>query len=206
MHVSSYIIIGYSGHGLVVAEAALLLKWHILGYYDFVKSEKDPFGLAYLGYEEKDRLPSPFDVSVLIGLGDNAQRSKKTSMLRQLGYALPALIHPFSNISATASLGSGVFINRGVCVNTAARIGDDVILNTGCIVEHECLIGNGAHIAPGAVLAGNVRIGPGSFIGANSVIRQGINIGAGVVIGAGSVVVKDVPDHSTVYGNPARIR
>ena len=33
----------------------------------------------------------------------------------------------------------------------------------------------------------------------------GVTIGDEVVVGAGSVVTKDVPSHSIVAGNPARI-
>ncbi|MEI9806567.1 MAG: DapH/DapD/GlmU-related protein [Bacteroidota bacterium] len=54
------------------------------------------------------------------------------------------------------------------------------------------------------MLCGNVKVGRSTFIGANSVIRQGIVIGDNVIIGAGTVVVKDIPDNSTVIGNPAR--
>lgn len=36
-------------------------------------------------------------------------------------------------------------------------------------------------------------------------IIGGIHIGNNVTIGAGAVVVKDIPDDSTVVGNPARI-
>ncbi len=67
------------------------------------------------------------------------------------------------------------------------------------------MVGNFSHIAPGAVLAGNVKIGSSSFIGANSVVKNGIKIGDNAIIGAGAVVVKDVPDNSLVYGNPAKI-
>lgn len=48
-------------------------------------------------------------------------------------------------------------------------------------------------------------IGRGCFIGARSIILPGVRIGDGCVVGAGSVVTKDVPSHSVVAGNPARI-
>ncbi|WP_207764286.1 serine acetyltransferase [Hanstruepera neustonica] len=48
-------------------------------------------------------------------------------------------------------------------------------------------------------------IGDDVTVGAQVVIIGAINIGNHVVIGAGSVVVKDVPSHSVVAGNPAKV-
>ena len=56
-----------------------------------------------------------------------------------------------------------------------------------------------------ACVAGGVSIGEGSLIGAGSVILPNIKIGKWATIGAGAIVTKDVPDHTVVYGNPARI-
>ena len=41
-------------------------------------------------------------------------------------------------------------------------------------------------------------------IGANATILCGITIGKYALIGAGTVVLKDVPDHGTMVGNPAK--
>jgi acetyltransferase-like isoleucine patch superfamily enzyme len=48
-------------------------------------------------------------------------------------------------------------------------------------------------------------IGRRCFIGARSIILPGVRIGDECIVGAGSVVTKDVPSHSVVAGNPARI-
>jgi Hexapeptide repeat of succinyl-transferase len=48
-------------------------------------------------------------------------------------------------------------------------------------------------------------IGRNCFIGARSIIMPGIHIGDECIVGSGSVVTKDVPSHSIVGGNPARI-
>jgi len=48
-------------------------------------------------------------------------------------------------------------------------------------------------------------IGDNVKIYSNAVVIGGITIGNNVKIGAGSVVINDVPDNSTVVGNPARI-
>lgn len=48
-------------------------------------------------------------------------------------------------------------------------------------------------------------IGDDVTVGANVVIIGNISIGDHVIIGAGAVVVKDVPSHCVIAGNPARI-
>lgn len=42
-------------------------------------------------------------------------------------------------------------------------------------------------------------------IGSGAVIMCGVTIGEGAMVGAGSVVTKDVPPHTMVAGNPARV-
>jgi acetyltransferase-like isoleucine patch superfamily enzyme len=48
-------------------------------------------------------------------------------------------------------------------------------------------------------------IGRRAMVGSNSTVLAGVTIGEGSVVAAGSVVTKDVPPHSLVAGNPARV-
>lgn len=50
-----------------------------------------------------------------------------------------------------------------------------------------------------------VTIGRHCFIGGGAMILPGVTIGEGSIVGAGSVVADDVPPHSIVAGNPARV-
>lgn len=43
------------------------------------------------------------------------------------------------------------------------------------------------------------------WIGTQSIIMKGVRIGRGAIVAAGSVVTKDVPAHTLVGGNPARV-
>ncbi len=44
-----------------------------------------------------------------------------------------------------------------------------------------------------------------AWIGANAVVVSGVTIGKHAIVAAGSIVTKNVPDHTIVAGNPARI-
>ena len=197
------VLVGFSGHGFVVADAAIASNMNLRYYTDKKQITKNPFDLAYLGFE--DDLDFVFwdkEYDYILGIGDNLTRSKTADFLITKGVNLLNVIHPSASISAKVQFGVGNFISRNVSVNAMVQIGDICILNTGCIIEHECTIGNGVHIAPGAVLAGNVVIGDNTFVGANSVIKQGVKIGANVIIGAGSVILKDIADNRKIVGNP----
>jgi acetyltransferase-like isoleucine patch superfamily enzyme len=43
------------------------------------------------------------------------------------------------------------------------------------------------------------------WIGNNSIVLKGVHIGRGAIVAAGSIVTKDVPAHTIVAGNPARV-
>ena len=199
------VLVGYSGHGYVVAEAAIASNMNLRYYTDKKQITKNPFDLAYLGFEgDLDFAFWNKEYDYILGVGDNLIRRKTADLLISKGVDLLNVIHPSASISAKVQFGIGNFISRNVSVNALVEIGDICILNTGCIIEHECIIRNGVHIAPGAVLAGNVEIGDNTFVGANSVIKQGVKIGTNVIIGAGSVILKDIADNRKIVGNPGK--
>jgi len=199
------VLVGYSGHGYVVAEAAIASNMNLRNYTDKKQITRNPFDLAYLGFEDdSDFAFWNKEYDYILGIGDNLIRRKTADLLISKGVDLLNVIHPSASISAKVQFGIGNFISRNVSVNALVEIGDTCILNTGCIIEHECIIGNGVHIAPGAVLAGNVKIGDNTFVGASSVIKQGVKIGANVIIGAGSVILKNIADNRKIVGNPGK--
>ncbi|MEZ5654636.1 MAG: acyltransferase [Sphingobium sp.] len=49
------------------------------------------------------------------------------------------------------------------------------------------------------------RIGDYCFIGAHAVIMPGVTVGDHSIVGTGAIVLRNVPPHSVVMGNPARV-
>lgn len=199
------ILIGYSGHALVVAEILMQNGYEIYGYLDKKESSKNLLKIPYMGFERDPAVLRRIkDIEVFPAIGDNQIRRNVMLFMHQQGFSIPSGISSGSSLSDNIKIGKGTLICRGVCINPFAEIGEGVIINTGSIIEHECYIQNFSHIAPGAVLAGNVKIGKGSFVGANAVIKQGVTIGNNVIIGAGAVILQDIEDNMIIAGNPGR--
>lgn len=199
------VLIGYSGHGLVVADSAFESQMNLQCYTEKNEIDINPYALEYLGFESDASYTAwnqPFDY--ILGIGDNAIRAKVAQLIQSKNKTLVTVIDPFSIVSKHAHIGKGTYVGKRSIVNTMAYVGDYCILNSGSIIEHDCKISNGVHIAPGATLLGNVTVGERSFVGAKAVIKENVTIGKNVIIGAGAVVLKNIPDNSKVAGNPAK--
>ncbi len=96
-----------------------------------------------------------------------------------------------------ATIGRRVFIDHGmgVVVGETADIGDD------CTLYHGVTLG-GTSWNKGKR---HPTLMPGVVVGAGAKILGPITIGTNARIGSNAVVVKDVPDHATAIGIPARI-
>lgn len=100
-------------------------------------------------------------------------------------------IHP------AAKIGRRLFIDHGegIVIGATTIIGDDCLL-----YQQVTLGGTGKDKGKRHPTLGNNVV-----VGAGAKVLGNITIGDNVRVGAGSVVVRDVPEHSTVVGIPARI-
>jgi sugar O-acyltransferase (sialic acid O-acetyltransferase NeuD family) len=137
------------------------------------------------------------------GIGSNDLRRQVFQRLDEIGFELPAVVHPAATVAATAAMGAGSVVLAGAVVGAGATVGRNVIVNTGALIEHDVVLEDDVHVATGAALGGNVHVGRGAHVGLGASVMQGVSIGQDAVVGAGAVVIGDVPDGVTVVGVPA---
>jgi sugar O-acyltransferase (sialic acid O-acetyltransferase NeuD family) len=200
------VVIGGGGHAKVVLDVLRLdARFRIVGVVDPARVDGQVLEFPVLGGDEiLPALRAQGVTTAFVALGDNRTRQRIGRELRQLGFALPAIVHPTAIISPSARIEAGSVIMAGAKVGPDASVGELAIVNTGAIVEHDVQLGPAAHVAPGCSLAGCVRVGERTLLGVGSVVRPDIRIGDDVVVGAGSAVVADVKNEQTVAGVPAR--
>ena len=198
-------LLGASGHGRVVADAAFATGFTEVFFFDDAwpaKSTCGPWGVS--GSTADLLADGSHHDAVIVAIGDNRIRLSKAEQLETSGVRLSRVVHPSSMVSRHAEVHDGVVVLAGAIVNIGAQIGFSAIVNSGAIVEHDCRLEKGVHVSPGAVLAGGVAVGARTWIGAGAIVKEGVVIGSDVTVGAGAVVIRDVPDGVTVVGVPAR--
>lgn len=99
-------------------------------------------------------------------------------------------------VKTNTEIGPGFVMGHpyNITISPLAKIGSNVNVNKGCTIG----LSGGKHRGV-PVLGNNV------YVGINATIVGGITIGNDVVIAPNSFVNQDVPDHSVVIGNPAKI-
>jgi acetyltransferase-like isoleucine patch superfamily enzyme len=123
-------------------------------------------------------------------------------------------------IGDDVKIGTFVEIQKGARIGNRCKISshsficEGVTLEDGVFVGHSVTFTNDRY--PRATANGRLQteadwlcvptlVKRGASIGSGAVLLCGITIGENALIGAGSVVTRDVPPHTIVAGNPARV-
>ena len=99
-------------------------------------------------------------------------------------------------------IGASCVLPRGVM--TSSKIGSETVIGNLSNLGHTVHIGRKVWMSVGCLIGGNTEIGEGSTLALGVSVRDNLLIGKKCSIGMGSVVANDLPDNSSVFGNPAR--
>ncbi|MBE6995170.1 MAG: hypothetical protein E7429_00325 [Ruminococcaceae bacterium] len=105
------------------------------------------------------------------------------------------------------SIGNDVHIGENVCISRGAI--DDTVICDGVKIDalahiaHNCVIGKHSMVLVPTSISGSVEIGENCHIAAD-IIRNQVQVADNAMLGLGSVVVRDIPENTVAYGNPAR--
>jgi len=118
-------------------------------------------------------------------------------------------------------IGAFVEIQKNATVGKNCKISSHSFICEGVVIEDNVFIGHGVTFIndayPRATTdAGTLQteqdwkveptvIKKGASIGSGATILCNVVVGEHAIVGAGSVVTKDVPPHTIVAGNPARV-
>ncbi|WP_336515170.1 acyltransferase [Pollutibacter soli] len=120
---------------------------------------------------------------------------------------------PGAKVGENCNIGQNVFIDNNVIVGDRVKIQNNVSLYNGVSIEDDVFLG------PSMVFTNVINprsfierkseykltsVRKGASIGANATIVCGVEIGMYAFIGAGTVILRDVPSHALMVGNPAR--
>lgn len=124
-------------------------------------------------------------------------------------------------IGDETKVGAFVEIQKKASVGARCKISSHTFICEGVTIEDNVFVGHGVtfinDIYPRATTlegqlqteedwqVGMTLVKTGASIGSGSTILSNVEIGEHALVGAGSVVTKNVPPHSIVAGNPARV-
>lgn len=123
-------------------------------------------------------------------------------------------------IGDETTIGTFVEIQKGVKIGARCKIQSHTFICEGVTIEDEVFIGHNVNFLndryPAATTPEGApkteadwRLEPThvkrrAAVGTGAIVLPGVTIGVGAMVGAGAVVTADVPDGTTVVGNPAR--
>ncbi len=125
----------------------------------------------------------------------------------------------YVHVREGAKIGKHCVLGKDVYVDHYVTIGDGVKIQNGVSVYHGVTLQDEVFVGPNAVFTNDLLprshhttwrvvetvVEKGASIGANATIVCGVRLGEYCMIGAGTVVLKNVPPHALVVGNPGRL-
>ena len=170
----------------------------------YLPEKQEYAGCQILSLAKVEQIYKKDEVEFLIGVGEPSNRKELYEKIQSKGFQFAKFIHPNVKIHSCTKIGDGCIIYPGVSIASDVTIGQNTAVFFNSVLGHDTLIGNHCNLSVGVLLAGFTRWGECAMGGMGCMVREHIKIGDYAIVGQGAVVTKDVPDYTTVVGNPAR--
>lgn len=200
-------IIGAGTYGEAMYELAEDCGYKVIGYLDEDNQKINTYvmGVKVVGkfsdYTDEEIREKNF----IVAIGNNKIRCDIMTRINNANGVTPTLIHPTVQVSKSAKIGKGVYIQAGAVIWTKAEIGDFVIVSPNTVIAHHTKIHKACLISTLCAVGANIEIGEYSFFGIGSIVITGVKkIGKNVYLGAGTTVIKDADDNVLLVGSPAK--
>ncbi len=145
------------------------------------------------------------EVRFLVSIGEPKYRLEAFERMTRAGYKGAVLSHSSAYISPDVVIGEGTVVCHDAHIGSLARIGMNCYISRNASVGHDAVVGDHTRLGVNSFVGGHTVIGTNAFIGAGALLKDRIRIGDASIVALGASVFEDVPDNSTVIGNPARI-
>jgi sugar O-acyltransferase (sialic acid O-acetyltransferase NeuD family) len=201
------IIYGAGGLGReILTMIRALPEWQPIGFID----DKVPPGTSVKGLKVLGGVSvmqaMTSTVNVVLAVGSPLVKQRLEEQLLKYSVYFPTLIHPsvIMQDSASITIGAGSIVTAGCILTTDIYIGKHVLINLNTTIGHDCSVEDYSSIMCGVNIAGEVTIARSAFIGSGANILNQASLGESCTVGMGAVVLKDVLQHTTVAGVPAK--
>ncbi|WP_299216970.1 NeuD/PglB/VioB family sugar acetyltransferase [uncultured Aquimarina sp.] len=204
------VIIGAGTQGQVYASYLKEAGVNIIGFIDDNPDliGKDVINIPVIGMY-KDLFSEEFKnkiQDVYCPIGVNAVRVSYLSTLKKEGYSIPGFLHHTVSIAPDVTIGEAVYMLAGNIVMPHTTIGNYIMINMDSTIAHHVTLEDGVFMSSGVNIGALINVRKNAYIGMGVTAMTGIKeIGKETLIGAGTVIIKDVPEYTTVVGNPARV-
>jgi len=204
------IIIGTGAEARVALDMCNTLEVLVYGFLtedveEIQKELNDILIVGELGGKDAETLLKEENTKLLLAVKDPDKRQEMVEELSSKRADIISLVHPAANVSPYAQIGNGSLVYAQAAVHANSMVGAYSLVMSGAVIAPDVVIGENVTIDSNATIGANVVIEDECVIGPGAVIQPGLTIGRESLIGAGTVVLTDIPENSTVFGNPGKV-
>ena len=203
------IIVGASGFGreilMVIKEINRVKEeWNVLGFIDDNLNALDGIDCdcKILGTISSWK-PTGNELYVM-GIAKSTTKKEVALKLKDKGAKFATVIHPTARVANPVTIGEGLVLFSYADISVNCVIGNYVFLNSFAQVGHDSIIGDFSTLCPNCAIAGGGILGEGVTVGTAASTHPNIKIGNYATVGMNSAVIRNVKEHTTVMGVPAK--